>query len=320
MVHYCVVPGCHNSSVSHPHLSFHCLPLNDKRLLKIWVHKIRRKNLPLNANSRVCYEHFETSRLLRHSNYPTKKLPTLPLETIPNKSRKPPKERTVPQILQNDDSDESVEATVQVDVGYNTEMMGTDIDDLKHQVSEMAREVATLKKEVMFAKFRLSNIGSNDKKVAFYTGFPSFGYLEAYFDFLGPSVDELTYWSSYKANDVKGKGRPRGLPPIKEFFMVLVRLRLGSLEQDLADRLEVSCSSVSRICTTWINFLYLKLKEIPLWPPREVIQGNMPKSFSEMYPSTHVIIDATEIYVEKPSLPDVQRRSLFTRTVIHIKL
>lgn len=62
-------------------------------------------------------------------------------------------------------------------------------------------------------------------------------------------------------------------------FLVLVRLRLGLLEQDVADRFEVSCSTVSRIFTTWINFLYLKLKDIPLWPPKEIIQGSMPKIF-----------------------------------------
>jgi len=33
----------------------------------------------------------------------------------------------------------------------------------------------------------------------------------------------------------------------------------------------------------------------------------MPKSFLELYPTTRVVLDATEIYVEKPSLPDVQQ-------------
>ena len=88
---------------------------------------------------------------------------------------------------------------------------------------------------------------------------------------------------------------------------MLVRLRLGLLEQDVADRFEVSCSTVSRIFTTWINFLYLKLKDIPLWPSKDVIQGSMPKTFRDLYPSTRVILDATEIYVQKPALPDLQQ-------------
>ena len=84
-------------------------------------------------------------------------------------------------------------------------------------------------------------------------------------------------------------------------------MHLGLLEQDLADRFEVSCSTVLRNFTTWINFLNLKLKEIPLWPDKDVIYGNMPKVFQELHPNTKVILNATEIYVQKPGLPDLQQ-------------
>ena len=38
----------------------------------------------------------------------------------------------------------------------------------------------------------------------------------------------------------------------------------------------------------------------------------MPKVFKEKYPSTQVIIDATEVYVEKPSLPELQQLTFST--------
>ena len=78
--------------------------------------------------------------------------------------------------------------------------------------------------------------------------------------------------------------------------MILVRLRLGLFERDLADRFSVSVSTVSRICYIWITFLYVRLKELPLWPSRDLVQSYIPKPFRELYPSTRVIIDATEIY------------------------
>ena len=58
MVHVCVIPGCSNRSDRETRLSYFHLPLKNKRLLKIWIHQIRRKNLPLNGNSRVCSDHF----------------------------------------------------------------------------------------------------------------------------------------------------------------------------------------------------------------------------------------------------------------------
>ena len=130
----------------------------------------------------------------------------------------------------------------------------------------------------------------------------------ACFKFLGPAVNQLIYWNSKLVDTCETKkGRPRTLASIEEFFLVLVRLRLGLLEQDLADLFGLSCATISRIFTTWINFMYLKLKQISLWPPRDIVQANMPKCFRDLYPTTQVIIDATEVYIEKPSLPDLQQ-------------
>ena len=62
--------------------------------------------------------------------------------------------------------------------------------------------------------------------------------------------------------------RNRPLSPLEEYFMVLVRLRLGLFERDLADLFDVSVATVSWICRTWITFLY---KEMPLWPSRQLV-------------------------------------------------
>ena len=39
------------------------------------------------------------------------------------------------------------------------------------------------------------------------------------------------------------------------------------------------------------------ISSISLWPNKDVIQSFMPISFRDQYPSTRVIIDATEIYM-----------------------
>ena len=174
---------------------------------------------------------------------------------------------------------------------------------LEKQVNKMEQQLGEL-------KFRLSNIGTDDTKVAFYTGFPSHNALKAFYNYLGPAVDNLCYSSKQsdsQSDTVNKRCRPRALPPLEEFFLTMVRLRLGLMEQDLAYRFGISQPTVSRIICTWINFLYLKLKEIPMWAPRGLIQANMPQSFKDNYPTTRVILDATEIYIEQPKLPELQQ-------------
>ena len=63
----------------------------------------------------------------------------------------------------------------------------------------------------------------------------------------------------------------------------------------------VSQSTISRIFIPWINFLYLKLGQISIWPSREVVSSTMPSEFKEKYPTTRVIIDCTEVRCEMPS-------------------
>ena len=58
MVNFCCVPCCSNNSIRDSNLSYFRLPLRNKGLLKQWIHSIGRKNLPINANMRVCSQHF----------------------------------------------------------------------------------------------------------------------------------------------------------------------------------------------------------------------------------------------------------------------
>ena len=320
MVHVCVVPGCSNRSDRETHLSYHCLPLKNRKLLKIWEHKIGRKNLPKTVHSRVCSEHFIKSkgRILMRDEVPTLKLPKLATAVLPPSKRKSPRKRPhrlegasgSPTCKQSGESD----AHATVDSDMNTDLTGEEImaenKSLRQTVCTLKQQLTVLEQNLEMSRFRLASIASDDQKVTFYTGFPSYKALMACFKFLGPGVHSLVYWGNTNT-ELHGKkmGRNQSLPPLEEFFLVLVRLRLGLFEKDLADRFGISTSSVSRICITWINFLYLKLHEIPLWSARDKVKSSMPKSFRDLYPTTRAIIDATEIFVEKPSVPEIQQRT-----------
>ena len=47
-------------------------------------------------------------------------------------------------------------------------------------------------------------------------------------------------------------------------LLIMMRLRLGRNEQDLAYQFGVSVSCVSRTIIMWINFMYLRLGLIPI--------------------------------------------------------
>ena len=55
------VGGCKNTADCCRSLSFHRLP-SQKKTLKEWIVRIRRVNLPVNSNSRVCGVHFSNKR------------------------------------------------------------------------------------------------------------------------------------------------------------------------------------------------------------------------------------------------------------------
>ena len=155
---------------------------------------------------------------------------------------------------------------------------------------------------------RLSHIKENDKKVCFYTCFPSYKALEACFLLLGSSVNRFCYSGQQQDKITSKRCRSRALLPLEEFFLMLVGLRLGLMEEDLAYRFGISQPTVSRIITTWINFLFLKFKEIPLWPPIELVKVICQINLRIiMYPSTRVILDATEIYIDQPHIPELQQ-------------
>ena len=89
--------------------------------------------------------------------------------------------------------------------------------------------------------------GSNED-VLFYTGIPDCHTLEALFD--GMKDDQ----------QLKGKskgGRPSSL--VDEFFLVLLRLHLGLLLEDLAARFRISLSTCGRIFNKWVDYLDVQL-------------------------------------------------------------
>ena len=184
------------------------------------------------------------------------------------------------------------------------------IVDLESNLERAKRRIESLQNQV----FTIERFQSSDASIHFYTGFPNWKVFMSVFRYLNPGDmgENISYWLSSRKNvsasvyeevaaNGSKKGRSRSLRPIDEYFLVMCRLRQGFPEEHLSHLFDISTSTVSRIFISWINFMYLRLGQLNIWPTRQVINETMPEDFKQKYSSTRVIIDCTEVRCQMPS-------------------
>ena len=292
----CSVPGCSSRSDREKFngVKFHRLP-QDPAMRHKWLVSIK-KPIIVSENTRICSLHFEGSE--RTIDCP---LPTIFAWSVPVKHRQPPAIRNpIPCKKQKNEEPPSP-----------PEIAREEIERHEEQIARLQADVLRLEEQVqtlLSQRFCLKRFEGSDLDIQFFTGLPSYPVFMCLYRYLEPLLCHLRLCRS----DIKStstqtfKPRARALQPIDELFLVLIRLRLGLLEQDLAHRFNIGIATVSRICITWIKFLDQQLRPLITWPSRAVIDAHMPAQFKEFYPSTRVIIDCTEIFTEVPSSMSVQ--------------
>ena len=73
---------------------------------------------------------------------------------------------------------------------------------------------------------------------------------------------------------------------------------------------------MSRIFKAMVNYMYLRLGMLPIWPAPDHVKANLPPTFAELYPSTVMVIDATELRCEVASSLPAQSQ-LFSQYKSH---
>ncbi|XP_028407590.1 THAP domain-containing protein 2-like [Dendronephthya gigantea] len=244
---YCCIPQCESDSRKNPEMSFHKIPKNPE-LRKKWVRLLKRKGIRDPGSShRVCSAHFVGGAKTYSNNVPTI------FATATSKPRKSPTIRTVaaknPVIteetyLENTSKESSVvdDSTSKDDNSENT------LQELKDKILSLEaqnmalntkynEDIAKLKCGV----FQMEKFINSDSDFKFYTGFPNYSCFKAFYNYLSPACEHLQYYGSNTApitSESQNKcGKPRSMSPEQELFLVLIRLRLGLLVQDIAHRL-----------------------------------------------------------------------------------
>ncbi|XP_058632508.1 uncharacterized protein LOC131541040 [Onychostoma macrolepis] len=136
--------------------------------------------------------------------------------------------------------------------------------------------------------------------------FVTYNHLMVFWRLIEPASHNMVRVTRARAATTRSEGGASGnasgqcLQPIDEFFLFMVHLSVGLTQRDLAHRFDIHQSTVSRIITTWANFLYTVLGSVRIWMSEEAVKAHMPKEFQD-YPDTQVVIDCTELRCQTPS-------------------
>ena len=141
----------------------------------------------------------------------------------------------------------------------------------------------------------------------FYTGIESVSLFEKLSEFIRPYVKRRWLGSKLTSTALKRKfskqpnrmGPKRKLDAKDEFLMLCMRLRLGLLEQDLANRFNISLTTTSRIVRSWLKVSANILKSFVFIPDQGSLNAVKPPQFKGIS-NLHTIIDATELFIETP--------------------
>ena len=189
-------------------------------------------------------------------------------------------ERRLEEWRQIEEEERNIEleapSTVLIDASSQT-------DNCAHSLESAMKENELLKRRLDENTFGIRTIEANDEKTKFYTGLPSWGVFLHLFLFLAPPPSPFSKLSLEN-----------------ELFLVLIRLRLGLLLEDIATRFRIHTSMVSRIFQKWLDIMFIRLSFLIGWPDRDICKNNMPAVFKELYPNCRCVIDCSEIFIETP--------------------
>lgn len=139
----------------------------------------------------------------------------------------------------------------------------------------------------------------NDAVIAFYTGFETYEKFYFVFSTLSPMAHLVKYY----------KSRVEHISTENQFFMTMIKLRQNKCNFELAQFFQTSPTTVSNIFITWINFMHQLWRKLNIWPSKDLVEFYMPDSFKQSFNNTRVIIDGTEMKMEKPGNPISQQAS-----------
>ena len=151
------------------------------------------------------------------------------------------------------------------------------------------------------------NLLRKDRDCRFYTGIEKCSVFHTLHDYVAPYV-KRRWKGSCRIVSTKVK-RPSKFGPGRKFcsteecLLVLMRMRLGLLNADLARRFDISPTLCSQIFHTWLTAMDSILGALVFWTDKEQILATKPQRYRHQIVS---IIDCSEVFIETPKNLDLQ--------------
>ncbi|XP_046563751.1 uncharacterized protein LOC124272594 [Haliotis rubra] len=175
-----------------------------------------------------------------------------------------------------------------------------EMEKLKLQLQHLQRENENLKKKTLC----LSSYKDNEVNFHYMTNLPNYNTFEVLAMFLHRRCDGgLNYWRHQQScnntrRSIKKPGKERTLNFQEELFLVLVRLKRGMELRDMHLRTGVSVSTLSRIFTTWIDFMN---NELTAYFEMVAVDLSHVQTMPCMapFPEVTITLDCTELFSQR---------------------
>ncbi|KAM4585674.1 uncharacterized protein V3H82_004649 [Fundulus diaphanus] len=315
----CCAPGCTQRHSKTSNVRFFRIPKDGERRKK-WIIAMKRMQADNpsrlrepSSHDRICSLHFISGEPSTDVNHPDF-LPTIFNFTSLSKSTSTSLKRfkrvakrrrrlalTPYQMKENvpDSHHEQTAAQDSLDLAHHTpshQESGTDPDPLQQQYDQLQRDYAGLqlkyqrvldenqhlKAQREASRFTYTNL--NNSVIKTLTGLPT--------------MDLFQWLMSLVCLYLKPVGK---LCSGDILLLVLMKLKLGCANKDLALRFKVAPIQVSAILNSAIPIIAKKLEFLIRWPTKDEVLKNMPNVFRRRYRRARVIIDCCEIFIQRPA-------------------
>lgn len=167
-------------------------------------------------------------------------------------------------------------------------MLESELQSRNNEIYNLREENKELKVKSEENLFSFNRISRNENLLNFYSGIST---ISLFLWVVNIMKEKLNYVNC----------KTKCLSTEEVVLMILMKLKLGIFNKDLAYRFGISENSVSKIYREYVVLLANCLKNLIVWPSRSALRANMPECFKKKYRDCVCIIDCTEIFIERPS-------------------